>query len=77
MRALWPGLFHPLFQTGIAGKFGAMRAHHRLLNRAKADEAAEEFVKLDLAVRSTATAAIHPNPRVNRLYARSTVIGPS
>ena len=71
--ALGPGLLDPLSQTVLASKFRAMRAHHCILNRAKANEATEEFIKLDLIVGSP-TSTIRTSSCVNRLNAWSAII---
>lgn len=69
MWALGPGLFDPLLQTVIACQLGAIRAHHSILNRAKADEAAEHFFKLGCSGRLRTS--IPTNPCIDRLDAAS------
>ena len=45
VRALWPCLLDPLTETVHAAKLRAVGTHDCILNRTKADEAIEEFVK--------------------------------
>ena len=76
VRALGPRLLNPLFQACATGQFGAMWAHDRVLDSAKAYETTEELIKLDLAVGAPAT-PIGPNPRIDRLDTRSAISRPS
>ena len=59
----------------MTSEFGAVWAHHRILNHTEADEAAEEFSKLAVVVGSS-TASDRAHPRVDRLNARATVGAP-
>ena len=54
-------------------KLGTVRAHNCVLDRTEADEATEEFIKLDLIMCTTA-AAICADSSINRLDARPAII---
>ena len=52
----------------MTSEFGAVWAHHRILNHTEADEAAEELVELDLIVGCPTTTSIRANASIYRLY---------
>ena len=62
VRALRSGFFDPLAKAVVATHFGAVWAHHCILDGAITNEAVEKFFKLDLLLRTSSVRDLNRSP---------------